>query len=74
MNKSGEDILSLPERHSSYLRCFSRTAPIVAQLAELFRFRRCLSQDLSYIRTTEKLYRTHGSVILISPYISDRHQ
>ena len=32
-----------------------------------------IRKDLSYLEQQKKLYRTHGSAILISPYISDRH-
>ncbi len=30
-------------------------------------------KDLSALEQQQKLYRTHGSAILTSPYISDRH-
>lgn len=32
-----------------------------------------IRKDLSFLEQQKKLYRTHGSAILISPYISDRH-
>ena len=46
----------------------------MAQLAELFKVSEVtIRKDLSYLEQQKKLYRTHGSAILISPYISDRH-
>ena len=44
------------------------------QLSELFKVSEVtIRKDLSYLEQQKKLYRTHGSAILISPYISDRH-
>lgn len=46
----------------------------VTQLSELFKVSEVtIRKDLSYLEQQKKLYRTHGSAILISPYISDRH-
>ena len=76
MNKSGEEtILSLPERHNRILALLQQNGSIsVAQLAELFKVSEVtIRKDLSYLEQQKKLYRTHGSAILISPYISDRH-
>ena len=75
MNKSGEEtILSLPERHNRILALLQQNGSIsVAQLAELFKVSEVtIRKDLSYLEQQKKLYRTHGSAILISPYISDR--
>lgn len=76
MNKTGEEpILSLPERHNRILALLQQFGSIsVAQLAERFKVSEVtIRKDLSYLEQQKKLYRTHGSAILISPYISDRH-
>ena len=76
MNKSGEEtILSLPERHNRILALLQQNGSIsVVQLAELFKVSEVtIRKDLSFLEQQKKLYRTHGSAILISPYISDRH-
>ena len=76
MNKPGEEpLLSLPERHSRILALLQQNGSIsVTQLSELFRVSEVtIRKDLSYLEQQKKLYRTHGSAILISPYISDRH-
>ena len=70
-----EPNLSLPERHSRILALLQQSGSIsVAQLSERFRVSEVtIRKDLSYLEQQTKLYRTHGSAILISPYISDRH-
>lgn len=70
-----ESLLSLPERHSRILALLQQHGPIsVTQLAEMFKVSEVtIRKDLSYLESQKKLYRTHGSAILISPYISDRH-
>ena len=76
MNKPGEEpLLSLPERHSRILSLLQQNGSISAtQLSELFKVSEVtIRKDLSYLEQQKKLYRTHGSAILISPYISDRH-
>ena len=76
MNKPGEEpLLSLPERHSRILSLLQQNGSIsVTQLSELFKVSEVtIRKDLSYLEQQKKLYRTHGSAILISPYISDRH-
>lgn len=76
MNKTGEEnLLSLPERHSRILSLLQQNGSIsVTQLSELFKVSEVtIRKDLSYLEQQKKLYRTHGSAILISPYISDRH-
>ena len=76
MNKSGEEpLLSLPERHSRILSLLQQNGSIsVTQLSELFKVSEVtIRKDLSYLEQQKKLYRTHGSAILISPYIGDRH-
>ena len=76
MNKPGEEpLLSLPERHSRILSLLQQNGSIsVTQLSELFKVSEVtIRKDLSYLEQQKKLYRTQGSAILISPYISDRH-
>lgn len=76
MNKvSEESVLSLPERHARILALLQQNGSIsVTQLAEQFRVSEVtIRKDLSYLEQQKKLYRTHGSAILLSPYISDRH-
>ena len=70
-----EPNLSLPERHSRILALLQQSGSIsVAQLSERFRVSEVtIRKDLSYLEQQKKLYRTHGSASLISPYISDRH-
>ena len=74
MNKSGEENnLSLPERHGRILALLQQYGSIsVTQLSERFRVSEVtIRKDLSFLEQQKKLYRTHGSAILISPYISD---
>ncbi len=76
MSKPGEELmLSLPERHSRILALLQQDGSIsVSQLAEQFRVSEVtIRKDLSVLEQQKKLYRTHGSAILISPYIGDRH-
>ena len=76
MNKiSEEPLLSLPERHNRILTLLQQNGSIsVTQLSDLFRVSEVtIRKDLSYLEQQKKLYRTHGSAILISPYIGDRH-
>ena len=70
MNKPGEEpLLSLPERHSRILSLLQQNGSIsVTQLSELFKVSEVtIRKDLSYLEQQKKLYRTHGSAILISP-------
>lgn len=76
MIKIGEDtLLSLPDRHARILALLQQNGSIsVTQLSELFKVSEVtIRKDLSSLEQQKKLYRTHGSAILISPYISDRH-
>lgn len=76
MTKAGDEVLlSLPERHNRILMLLQQNGSIsVTQLAELFKVSEVtIRKDLSVLELQKKLYRTHGSAILISPYISDRH-
>lgn len=76
MNKFGDEILlSLPERHNQILTQLQQNGSIsVTQLSEMFKVSEVtIRKDLSYLEQQKKLYRTHGSAILLSPYIGDRH-
>ncbi|MDE5637526.1 MAG: DeoR/GlpR family DNA-binding transcription regulator [Alistipes sp.] len=76
MNKTSENpLLSLSERHSRILALLQQNGSVsVMQLAEMFKVSEVtIRKDLSYLEQQKKLYRTHGSAILISPYIGDRH-
>ena len=77
MNKPGEEpLLSLPERHSRILSLLQQNGSIsVTQLSELFKVSEVtIRKDLSYLEQQKKLYRTHGSAILISPYINEKEK
>lgn len=76
MSKPGEEpLLSLPERHTRILSLLQQSGSVsVAQLSEFFHVSEVtIRKDLSSLEQQKKLYRTHGSAILISPYIGDRH-
>ncbi len=70
-----EHSLSLPERHGGILAILERQGSVsVAQLSELFKVSEVtIRKDLSFLEQQNKLYRAHGSAILTSPYIGDRH-
>lgn len=67
--------LSMPERHGRILEILHQQGSVsVASLAEQMKVSEVtIRKDLSALERQNKLYRTHGSAILISPYISDRH-
>ena len=74
--KNGENgNLSLPERHGRILELLHQQGSVsVTALAELLKVSEVtIRKDLSFLEAQKKLYRAHGSAILISPYISDRH-
>lgn len=75
MSKPHSELLSLPERHARILAMLQQHGSIaVTQLADTFKVSEVtIRKDLSYLEQQKKLYRTHGSAILISPYIGDRH-
>ena len=75
MSKHTEELLTLPERHNRILELLHQTGSIsVTQLSELFKVSEVtIRKDLSVLEQQQKLYRSHGSAILISPYISNRH-
>jgi DeoR family transcriptional regulator of aga operon len=67
--------LTMPERHARILEMLHQNGSVaVGTLAELLKVSEVtVRKDLSVLEQTGKLYRAHGSAILISPYISDRH-
>lgn len=76
MNKINDETLSnLAERHGRILAMLRQNGSVsVTQLSEQFRVSEVtIRKDLSVLEQQKKLYRTHGSAILISPYIGDRH-
>lgn len=74
-SQNDDTTLTLPERHNRILALLQQNGSIsVVQLADIFKVSEVtIRKDLSYLEQQKKLYRTHGSAILISPYISDRH-
>ncbi len=76
MNKSEENNhLILPERHERILALLRQHGSVsVTQLAEHFKVSEVtIRKDLTALEEQKQLYRTHGSAILISPYIGNRH-
>ena len=67
--------LSMPERHARILEIMHQKGSVsVGALAEQLKVSEVtVRKDLSALEQQNKLYRAHGSAILISPYISDRH-
>ncbi len=70
-----ETISGLAQRHKQILDLlFEKGSVSVSALAERLKVSEVtLRKDLSTLEQQKKLYRTHGSAILASPYISDRH-
>ena len=67
--------LSLSERHNSILETFRQQGSVsVVDLANQLKVSSVtIRKDLTLLEEKEMLYRTHGSAILINPYINDRH-
>jgi DeoR family transcriptional regulator of aga operon len=65
----------MPERHARIVELLHQKGSVaVGALAELLKVSEVtVRKDLSALEQSGKLYRAHGSAILISPYISDRH-
>lgn len=74
-NNDDNSLLSLHERHNRIMVMLQQYGSIsVTQLADTFKVSEVtIRKDLSFLEQQKKLYRTHGSAILISPYIGDRH-
>lgn len=75
MNRQNSELLSVPERHQKILSALQMNGSVtVTQLANTFKVSEVtIRKDLSALEQQKKLYRTHGSAILISPHIGDRH-
>ena len=67
--------LSLPERHARILEILHNKGSVsVSVLSEVLKVSEVtIRKDLSFLEEQKKLFRAHGSAILISPYITDRH-
>ena len=75
-NISEQELLkSLSERHKSILNILQLQGSVsVSDLAERLEVSEVtIRKDLSSLEKQNKLYRTHGRAIPISPYIGDRH-
>ncbi len=72
---SDQQPLNLNERHQYILNVLQQQGSAsVSDLASRMRVSEVtIRKDLSVLEQQKKLYRAHGSAILISPYISDRH-
>lgn len=76
MTKTSEDAMpSLNDRHKKIISLLQHHGSVaVTTLAEILKVSEVtVRKDLSFLEQQKKLYRTHGSAILISPYIGDRH-
>ena len=67
--------LSLSERHNYILETLHQQGSVsVVDLANQLKVSSVtIRKDLTLLEGKEMLYRTHGSAILINPYINDRH-
>lgn len=66
--------MTLSERHSYILEILKQQGNIaVADLAGILKVSAVtIRKDLTFLEEKKMLYRTHGSAILINPYINDR--
>ena len=67
--------LSLSERHNYILETLRQQGSVsVVDLANQLKVSSVtIRKDLTLLEEKEMLYRTHGSAILINPYINDRN-
>lgn len=67
--------MTLAERHNAILELLKQRGTVpVSDLAEILRVSSVtIRKDLTLLEEKKLLYRTHGSAILINPYINDRH-
>lgn len=74
-NTPETELTSLAERHKSILDILQLQGSVsVSDLAERLKVSEVtIRKDLSALEKQNKLYRTHGRAIPISPYIGDRH-
>ena len=73
--KTSPELDSLSERHKAILDILQLQGSVsVADLSERLSVSEVtIRKDLSVLEKQNKLYRTHGRAIPISPYIGDRH-
>lgn len=67
--------MTLAERHNAILELLKQRGTVpVSDLAEILKVSSVtIRKDLTLLEEKKLLYRTHGSAILINPYINDRH-
>lgn len=67
--------MTLAERHNTILELLKQRGSIlVSDLAEILKVSSVtIRKDLTLLEEKKMLYRTHGSAILINPYINDRN-
>lgn len=67
--------MTLAERHRAILEILKQRGSVpVSDLAELLKVSSVtIRKDLNLLEEKKMLYRTHGSAILINPYINNRH-
>lgn len=67
--------MTLVERHNTILEILKqRGSVLVSDLAEILKVSSVtIRKDLTMLEEKKMLYRTHGSAILINPYINDRN-
>lgn len=67
--------MTLAERHNAILELLKQRGSVpVSDLAEILKVSSVtIRKDLTLLEDKKLLYRTHGSAILINPYINDRH-
>ena len=73
--KPADSMSSMSERHKKILEILQLQGSIsVTDLSERLNVSEVtIRKDLTSLETQNKLYRTHGKAIPISPYIGDRH-
>ena len=67
--------MTLAERHNAILELLKQRGSVpVSDLAEILKVSSVtIRKDLTLLEEKKLLFRTHGSAILINPYINDRH-
>lgn len=67
--------MTLAERHNAILEILKQKGSVlVSDLAEILKVSSVtIRKDLTLLEDKKMLYRTHGSAILINPYINDRN-
>lgn len=75
MDKNIDSLSSMSERHVAILEILQEQGSVsVSELSEKLNVSEVtIRKDLTALEASNKLYRTHGRAIPISPYIGDRH-